>query len=130
VYVPRRALGGLFVQATVTSVMFTAETPLPRMTVHAWPVGCEPRATPKPPGASIVWVNVNAPFVVMGRFTSAVAPVYPIWSERPVPVSPVTVPPTLNGVELVQVMATFEILAEPMVPAPEASVQICAGLVG
>ena len=68
--------------------------------------------------------NVNGPFAVTVRLSA------PLSCKTTVPDRPLTVPPTVNVGLAEHDTATLVTFAEPIVPLPLATVQVCpAGLV-
>src|SRR5689334_23676364 len=95
--------------------------PEPPSTVQVCPDGLPPTGTSEvAPDASLV-AKVNDPLAVTLRLSP------PLSCSTTVPDRPDTVPPTENvvGAVFAQETATLVTLAEPMVPEPPVTVQVC-----
>ncbi len=113
-------------QSTITSVTSALPTvPVPPVTVHVCvgPAGCVLTVTAKAPPLATVVAKVNVPLALTARSS-----VLLFWRTRPVPESPITVPPILKF-DTVQVTVTFVTFAVA-VPWLLATVHCCVGIDG
>ena len=108
--------------AQETATLVTLADPIvpdPLDTVHVCPDGFVPTVTlyAAPPASEVA--KVNDPFAVTLRLSP------PLSCSTTVPDSPETVPPTVNVATLAQETPTLVTLAEPIVPEPLDTVQVC-----
>jgi hypothetical protein len=112
----------LVAQVTATLVTFADPTaPVPPLTVHVCPVGWVRTVTEYAlPLVSFV-AKAKEPLAVTERLSP------PLSCSTAVPVSPDTVPPTeyVVGGVVVQVTATLVTFADPTVPVPPLTAQVC-----
>src|SRR5215469_15322244 len=117
--------GGLTAQVIATLVMLAEPmVPEPLETEQVCPVGLVFTVTLYAAPLASAVAKVNAPLALTLRLSP------PLSCSTTVPDSPDTLPPTEKVATFVQVTATLVMLAEPMVPEPLETEQVCpVGLV-
>src|SRR6185437_3797435 len=110
----------LVAQVSATLVTLALPTvPDPLVTVQVWLAGLVLTVTLYAAPAVSEVAKVNGPFAVTLRLSP------PLSCSTTVPDSPETVPPTVNVGTLAQDTATLVTLADPIVPEPLETVQVC-----